>query len=129
MMKATKKSSHFQAFPTTRLRSLLIAKLWRMGRALSRQNSRQRKILIERWRKNCWDIAFKPTEIRSSLIAEKAQLTRELQTIKEQNKTLNEVAEKLQSTKQVVEEELERVNAEKVSLQTQIVKQRDENER
>ena len=42
---------------------------------------------------------------------------------------LNEVAEKLQSTKQVVEEELERVNAEKVSLQTQIVKQRDENEK
>lgn len=84
-----------------------------MGRALSRQNSRQRKILLERWRKNNWDITFKLTEIRSSLLAEKAQLSRELQTVKEQNKTLNEIAVKLQSTKQVVEGELERVKAEK----------------
>ena len=33
--------------------------------------------------------------------------------MKEQNKTLNEIAVKLQSTKQVVEGELERVKAEK----------------
>ena len=63
-------------------------------------------------------------EIRSSLIAEKAQLSRELQTVKEQNKTLNEIAVTLQSTKQVVEE-LERVKAEKVSLQQEVVQQRN----
>lgn len=99
-----------------------------MGRALSHQNSRQRKILLERWHKNNWDITFKPAEIRSSLIAEKAQLSSELQTVKEQ-KTLNEIAVKLQSTKQVVEEELERVKAEKVSLQQEVVQQRDKNEK
>ena len=128
MMKAIKRS-HFQAYPSKRLRSLLKVKLWRMGRALSHQNSRQRKILLERWHKNNWDITFKPAEIRSSLIAEKAQLSSELQTVKEQNKTLNEIAVKLQSTKQVVEEELERVKAEKVSLQQEVVQQRDKNEK
>ena len=66
----------------------------------------------------------RPAEIRSSLIAEKAQLSRELQTVKEQNKTLNEIAVTLQSTKQVVEE-LERVKAEKVSLQQEVVQQRE----
>ena len=45
--------------------------------------------------------------------------------LKEQNKTLNEIAVKLQSTKQVVEEELERVKAEKVSLQQEVVQQRE----
>ena len=45
------------------------------------------------------------------------------------HETLKDVAEKLQSTKQLVEEELERVNAEKVSLQTHIVQQRDQNEK
>ena len=69
MRKATMKSP-FQPQSNGRFRSLLKAEFWRMGRALSRQNSRQRKILTERWLKNSWDINFKPTEIRSSLIAE-----------------------------------------------------------
>ena len=44
--------------------------------------------------------------------------------MKEQNKTLNEIAVTLQSTKQVVEE-LERVKTEKVSLQQEVVQQRE----
>ena len=59
--------SPFQPQSNGRLRSLLKVEFWRMGWALSRQNSRQRR--IERWLKNIRDINFKPTEIRASLIA------------------------------------------------------------
>ena len=81
MRKATMKSP-FQPQSNGRLHSLLKAEFWRMGRALSRQNSRQRKILIERWLKSSQDINFKLTEIRSTLIAEDAQLACELEIIR-----------------------------------------------
>ena len=81
MRKATKKSP-FQPQSNGTLRSLLKAEFWRIGWAISRQNSRQRKILIERWLKNIRDINFKPTEIRSTLIAEDTQLACELEIIR-----------------------------------------------
>ena len=67
LVKATMKLSHFQPLPNNRLRSVLKAKLWRMGKAIARQNSRQRKVVIKRWQKSTWDLSFKPTEIHSQV--------------------------------------------------------------
>ena len=80
-----------------------------VGPYVIRTRSQQRKILIERWHKNSWDITFKPSEIRSSLIAEKVQLACELESIKSLIKALQESVARLQSSKQNVEEQLERV--------------------
>ena len=116
LTKATMKSSHFQPLPNGRLRSVLKAKLWRMGKSLARQNSRQRKQVIERWQKSSWDLSFKPTEIRSSLIAEN-RLTSELGTLKEQNEVLQNTVTMLKSTKVTIKNELESVVQENQSLQ------------
>lgn len=85
LIKATIKLSYFRPLPSIHLRSVLKAKLWRMGKSLAHQNSRQRKQVIERWQKA---LSFKPTEICSSLISEKNWLAGELETLKEQNEAL-----------------------------------------
>ena len=129
LIKATMKSSHFRPLPNARLRSVLKAKLWRMGKSLARQNSRQRKQVIERWQKSSWDLSFKPLEIRSSLIAEKNQLASELETLKEQNEVLQGTVTRLESTKVTMENELESVVQEKQSLQEGISNEREQNEK
>ena len=129
LIKATMKSSHFRPLPSIRLRSVLKAKLWRMGKSLARQNSRQRKQVIERWQKSSWDISFKPTEIRSSLIAEKNRLADELETLKEQNEALQSNVTRLESTKVTMENDLESVIQENRSLQEGIRKEREQNEK
>ena len=129
LVKATIKSSHFQPLPNNRLRSALKAKLWCMDKALARQNSRQRKVVIERWQKSTWDHSFKPTEIPSSLITEKNHLTSEVETLKERYKVLEDTVTKLESTNVTMETELECVAQENRSLQEGICNMKEENKK
>jgi hypothetical protein len=63
-----------------RLRSVLRSKLNRMGSALSRMNSKQRKQLFERWEKSDWELTIKASEItRSSVVDENAHLALQLE--------------------------------------------------
>ena len=60
------------------MRSVMKAKLYRMGKSLHNKNSRQRKIIVDRWREMQWCITVTPVEVRSSLVKEKENLQREL---------------------------------------------------
>lgn len=97
-----------------------------MGKALARQNSRQRKLTIEWWQKSSWDVSFKPVEIRSSLITEKNRLTSELDTLKEQSKVLQDTVSEFESTKV---NKLECVVQENQRLQESVCEQREQNEK
>ena len=61
-----------------------------MGKSLHNKNSRQRKIIIDRWREMQWCITLTPTEIRSSLVKEKENLQRELESERKKNAKLAE---------------------------------------
>ena len=53
---------------TDRLRSLMKAKLWRMGKALNKKSSKQRKTLLQRWQGTEWEITLKPLEARAAMV-------------------------------------------------------------
>ena len=105
--------SHFQFHPTDRLRSLFKAKLWRMGRALSHQNSRQRQLLIGRWNKSNWVVDI-PAETHS------VELSHEVETLKEVTKTLQDDAVRLKSINQSLQEQLGNSQQTQVVLQQQL---------
>ena len=79
--------------------------------------------------KSSWDLSFKPTKIRSSLIAEKNRLAGELETLKEQNEALQSTVTRLESTQVTMENDLESVVQENQSLHEGIRKEREQNEK
>ena len=79
LTKAVSQCSHFKPIINDRLRSALKVKLWRMGKALFRLNSRQRKVLQEKWKQHQWTLELKPSEIQSSLLQENSLLKRKLE--------------------------------------------------
>ena len=74
LTKAINASSHLKPVVNKRLRSLATAKLWRMGKALAKTNSRQHQQQLERWKKMEWKLILKPIEVQSALIQEKKNL-------------------------------------------------------
>ena len=74
------KSSGLEIVPSPQLRSVMRSKLNRMGSALSRMSSKQRKQLFERWEKSDWELTIKASEItRSSVVDENARLALQLE--------------------------------------------------
>ena len=79
LTKAVSHFSHFKPLVNDHLRSALKMKLWRMGKALLRLNSRQRKIQEEKWKQHDWVLELKPSEVRSSLLQENRILKQKLE--------------------------------------------------
>ena len=71
-----------------RLRSLVKAKLWRMGQALSRCNSQQKQRLLNKWKESEWVVSLKPLEVKSSLCKERARLSEEVAHLQMEKKKL-----------------------------------------
>ncbi len=88
---------------------MITAKLWRMGRTLSKKNSRQRQILLKRWDKMTWKLQLTAMEVRSTLIEEKNDLTQQLHQERSKKSVLLEEAE----------QKLKEVQAENARLQAQ----------
>ena len=55
LTKAVAAASHFQLVISSRLLAMIRSKLWRMGKALSRQSASQR-LIFDRWKKSNWII-------------------------------------------------------------------------
>ena len=90
LTKAITTHSHLKPVISKRLRSVMKAKLYRMGKLLHNKNSRQRKIIIDRWREMQWCITLTLAEVRSSLVKEKENLQRELESERKKNTKLAE---------------------------------------
>ena len=86
--KSVAEHSHLQVDMNERLRSLVKAKLWRMGQALSRCNSQQKQRLLNKWKESEWVVSLKPLEIKSSLCKEKARLSEEVARLQTEKKKL-----------------------------------------
>ena len=78
LTKAITAHSHLKPVVSKCLRSVMKAKLYRMGKSLHK-NSRQRKIIIDRWRDMQWSITLTFSEVCSILIQEKENLRQELE--------------------------------------------------
>ena len=78
LSRAISAHSHFQPVISERLRSVLRAKLWRMGRQIYPLNSKRREALLDKWKKITWNLALKPAEVRSALIDNQAKLQQDL---------------------------------------------------
>ena len=91
LTKAITTHSHLKPVISKRLRSVMKAKLYRMGKSLHNKNSRQRKIIIDRWREMQWCITLTLAEVRSSLVKEKENLQRELESERKINTKLAEL--------------------------------------
>ena len=71
-----------------RLCSLVKAKLWGMGQALSGCNSQQKQRLLNKWKESEWVVSLKPLEIKSSLCKERARLSEEVARLQTEKKKL-----------------------------------------
>ena len=60
LTKAVSEHSHLRPVISKCLRSVMKAKLCRMGKALLNKNSRQRKVIIDHWRQMEWTITLTP---------------------------------------------------------------------
>ena len=78
LTKSVSEHSHLQVVMNERLHSLVKAKLWRMGQALSKCNSQQKERTLKKWKESEWVVSLKPKEVQSALCKEKAQLTQEM---------------------------------------------------
>ena len=78
LTRAISAHSHFQPVISERLRSVLRAKLWRMGKQINPFNSKRRGDLLDKWKKSNWNIALKPAEVRSALIENQTKLQQDL---------------------------------------------------
>lgn len=78
LTRAISAHSHFQPVISERLRSVLRAKLWRMGKQIHPLNSKRRGDLLDKWKKITWNIALKPAEVRSALIENQTKLQQDL---------------------------------------------------
>ena len=81
-------SSQFEPVSSERLRSVLRAKLWRMGQKLYKLNSRKKQELLTQWKKCTWELVLRPTEVRSSQLTAQSQLEKRLE---EEIKTRHEL--------------------------------------
>ena len=90
LTKAVSAHSHFKPLISKRLRSVMKAKLYRMGKSLHKKNSRQWKIIVDCWREMQWCITVTPAEVQPSLVKEKENLQRELDNERKKNAKLTE---------------------------------------
>ena len=79
LTKVVSELSPLKPIITDRLRSLMKAKLWRMGKALNKKSSKQRKTLLQRWQGTEWEITLKPLEARAAMVQEKENLQARLE--------------------------------------------------
>ena len=91
LTKAITTHSPLKPVISKRLRSIMKAKLYRMGKSLHNKNSRLRKIIIDRWREMQWCITLTLPEVRSSLVKEKENLQKELESEQKRNTKLAEL--------------------------------------
>ena len=87
-MKSVAEHSHLQVDMNERLRSLVKAKLWRMGQALSRCNSQQKERTLKRWKESEWVVSLKPLEVKSALCKEKTKLSEEVARLQAEKEEL-----------------------------------------
>ena len=72
------------------------SKLNRMGSALSRMNSKQRKQLLERWEKSDWVLTLDVSEItHSSLVDENAHLALQVESVKKEKDIVQKKVDEL----------------------------------
>ena len=95
LTKALAITSHLQPVVNSRLLAIIRSKLWRMGRALSRKSTAQRKLIFDRWQKSDWTIELDVSEMRSVIIEENVRLacqlekkTSEVERLKEENDSM-----------------------------------------
>ena len=113
------KSSGLEIVPSHRLRSVMRSKLNRMGSALSRMNSKQRKQLLERWEKSDWVLTLKISEIhvtRSSVIDENARLGLQLESVKKERDIAQKKANELKTKVKVLTQQASNKSMECSSL-------------
>ena len=79
LMKVVCEKTPFKLIITERLRSLMKAKLWRMGKALHNKSSKQRQTILQRWQEMEWTLSLRPMEVRAALLQEKENLQSQLE--------------------------------------------------
>ena len=79
LTKVVSELSPLKPIITDRLRSLMKAKLWKMGKALNKKCSKQRKTLLQRWQGTEWEITLKPLEACAAMVQEKENLQAQLE--------------------------------------------------
>ena len=89
LMKVISEQTPFKPMISERLRSLMKAKLWRMGKALHNKNSK-RQIILQQWRGMEWELSLKPLE---ALLQEKENLQFQLDS---ERKTSAKLAEEVE---------------------------------
>ena len=97
LTKSVSEHSHLRPVISKCLRSVMKAKLCRMGKALLKKNSTQRKIITDRWRQMERTITLTPLDVRSSLLKEKENLQRQLEN---ERKTSAKLAKEVISCRQ-----------------------------
>ena len=90
LMKVISEQTPFKPVISERLRSLMKAKLWRMGKALHNKNLK-RQIILQRWRGMEWALSLKPLEVRAALLQEKENLQFQLDNERKIAKLAEEV--------------------------------------
>ena len=75
LTKAITTHSHLKPVISKRLHSVMKAKLYRVGKSLHNKNSKQRKIIIDRWRDIQWCITLTLAEVHSSFSKGKGKST------------------------------------------------------
>ncbi len=93
------------------------SKLNRMGSALSRKSSKQRKQLFERWEKSDWELTIKASEItRSSVVDENAHLALQLESVKKERDMIKKTADELKAEVHVLTQQASDKTVECLSL-------------
>lgn len=103
---------------------MIQSKLWRIGKALSRKNTSQRKLIFSRWQKSNWIVELESTEVRSAIIEENAQLaynlekkTLEVEKPKEENSDIRVTLEEANDENSTLHSELSSEKAKNKDLQ------------
>ena len=121
LTKALSVASHFRPVINSRLLALVRSKLWRMGKALSRKSTPQRKLIFDHWQKSDWIIELKASEVRSAVVEENAQLQRKLEKSKLE-------VDRLKEEKSVIEVALDEVVNENACLSMELTNEKSKNE-
>ena len=108
LMKVISEQTPFKPIITERLRSLMKAKLWRMGKALYNKSSKQRQTILQRWQGMEWTVSLRPLEVRAALLQEKENLQFQLDN---ERKTSAKLAEEVESVMKANVVLIERNNA------------------
>ena len=117
LTRAVAGASHFQPIINSRLLAMIRSKLWRMGKALSRKNAFQRKLIFSRWEKSNWIVELESAEENARLACHLEKKTLEVEKLKEENSDIRVTLEEAKDENSTLHSELSSAKAKNEDLQ------------